>query len=279
MKSSDSTGVRHDIYQWLSANSPAPSNGDGNPTYDALKSGIGSLTGFSMSPGAKRIMVYVTAGGASCASVSAPPRPGYLDGNNCADWEYPDSIVTLLKNAHDNATTPVNTMIVGVAGADTHGENKNVPPYAVRLALSAYAAAGSPETIDPACTGKVFTNVKTDPTVACHYDMTTSLTPALLAGAIGAMRGKLLGCTFDLPDPGAAGTIDKSKVNVDSTTDPLKGVEHLKKRKDASDLCVSDGCWDYKGEQVELIGKACEDVKKSTTAKVEIVVGCVTIVK
>ncbi len=275
-KSNGGPGVRRDMYAWLSSNAPQPGFGDGNPTYEALKSGINALKVYNLNKG-KRILVYITAGGASCASVSSPSRPGYTDGNSCPDWEHPQSIVDLLKAAHDDAEKPVNSMIVGVPGADTHGENTNVPPYSVRLALSAYAATGSPETIDPTCDGKAFTKVNTDPGKACHFDMTRNFSPEILAGAIGQVRGKLLGCVFDLPEVDGK-IVDRDKVNVDYT---IKDAPiHIYKRKSPSDTCAADGCWDYTADgRVELLGKACEDVKTSTSAKVEIVVGCQTIVK
>ena len=115
--SSASSGVRHDIYQWLVSNSPAPGNGDGNPSYDAINNGIGILQSYNIS--GKRILFYITDGGASCTSVST--RMGYTDGNGCPDWENPDSIISIVKTAHDDPNNPVNTIIVGVPGADGQG--------------------------------------------------------------------------------------------------------------------------------------------------------------
>ena len=54
----------------------------------------------------------------------------------------------------------------------------------------------------------------------------------------------------------------------------------LKKRADMSDQCETDGCWDYDADgKVILVGKACEDVVAASTSKVDIVVGCTTVVK
>jgi len=192
-------------------------------------------------------------------------RGGYEDGNGCQDWEHPDAIVTLLKQAHDDATAPVNTIVVGVPGADSHGENANVPPYSVRLALSAYAYAGSPETVDPKCDGKAYTQSNTDPTLACHFDMTTKFTTKDLADAIASIRGKLLGCKFDLPKPPAGQQIDPSKVNV--VVDTGSGPQDLFQNKD----------WGYTPDgHIEVHGAACDAIKSLATAKVEIVVGCAT---
>jgi hypothetical protein len=263
-KSSDPGGVRNDIAKWLASASPTPGDGDGNPTYAALKSGIDALVAWPDK--GKRILFYVTDGGASCASVST--RGGYADGNGCNDWEHPDAILTLLKTAHDDPKTPVNTIVVGVPGADSHGESPNVPPYSVRLALSAYAFAGSPETVDAACTGKAFTQSNTDPSVSCHFDMTTTFSTKALADAIAQIRGKLLGCTFDLPKPPDGETIDPSQVNV--VVDTGGGPQDLFQKQD----------WDYTSDgKIEIHGGACDAIKSNATAKVQIVVGCATRVR
>jgi hypothetical protein len=273
-KAAAGTGVRHSIYQWLASNAPQPGNGDANPTYDALKSGITALKGWT--PQGKRVLFYITDGGASCASLSS--RPGYKDGNGCNDWEYPSSIIKLVQDAHDDAKAPVNTIVVGVPGADSHGESQNVPPFSVRLALSAYAAAGSPETIPPQCTGKTFTQSNTDPQVPCHFDMTQgNYSAQTLAAAIAQIRGQLLGCVFEVPQPENGAPVDTGAVNVHTTVEGT-GTD-LYRRKSASNDCANDGCWDYTDDgKIELIGKACSDAKKSDV-KVDIVVGCATVVK
>lgn len=274
-KSNASSGVRHDMYQWLVANAPQPGNGDANPTFAALTSAIGALKAWPIS--GKRILFYITDGGASCASLST--RPGYPDGNGCNDWEQPDTIVKLVKDAHDDPKTSIDTVVVGVPGAATHGEDENVPPYSVRLALSAYAAAGSPSTIPASCTGKTYTQSTTDPTVACHFDMTTgTYSEATLAAAIASIRGQLLGCTYELPTPTGGGEVDRDQVNV--RTGNGMGTMDQYRRKDSSNDCAKDGCWDYTPDgKIELIGKACTDVKSAQDAKVEIIVGCKTVVR
>lgn len=268
-KSNDPGSVRNDIYKWLVSNSPSPGSGDGNPTWAALDSGIEALQAWPQS--GRRILFYITDGGASCASVSN--REGYQDGNGCADWEHPDSIVDLLGKAHADPKSSVNTIVVGVPGADSHGENQNVPPYSVRLALSAYAYAGSPETVDPACTGKQFTQSNADPATSCHFDMTSSYSAQALADAIDQIRGKLLGCVFDIPAPADGQTVDLSLVNVTSTTNGAS--KDLYKRKSPGDACTD--CWDYTSDgKIELLGDACQAVKSTADAKVDIVVGCET---
>ena len=75
------------------------------------------------------------------------------------------------------------------------------------------------------------------------------------------------------------GTVDPNKVNVEYSTGTGKPTE-IYKRASASDTCTTGaGCWDYSGNTVELIGNACTAVQGSTSADVQILVGCETIVK
>jgi hypothetical protein len=271
-------GVRMNIYDALVAASPAAGPGNGNPGYDALMTGITTLQAATTT---KRLLFFITDGGASCTSQDTPQRPYYKDGNGCDDWEDPDNIVTMLQTAHDDKTTPINTLVVGVQGADTTGAGpmKQNPPYSVRLALSAYALAGSPETVPTGCDG-TYTQAGTDPAVPCHFDLST--TPSfgtVLSTDIATIRDQLLGCTYTLPKP-EAGTVDMSKINVEVGTGSGKPTE-IYRRNSTKDACTTGaGCWDYgPGGEIELIGNACTDVQKSLSAKVEILVGCETIVK
>jgi hypothetical protein len=275
-KSTATSGVRHEIYEQLVTSSPSTSGvGEGNPGYVAIQNGISILQSWPET--GKRILFYITDGGASCASVSSPMRPGYTDGNKCPDWEYPASIVSLVAAANADPSKPVNTIFVGVPGADTDGTNVNDPPYHVRLALSAEAWAGSPETCDPTCNGQTFTQTGGDPSMPCHFDMSVNYSPALLAAAINQIRGSLLGCVFDVPQPDG-GMVEPDEVNVEYSTDGTTYTE-LAKRATASDPCTTgNGCWDYNaGGQIVLIGPACTNVEAAPDADVEIVVGCQTI--
>ena len=273
-KSTATTGVRHQIYEQLVASSPNTSGvGEGNPAYDAIQNGISILQTW---PGmGVRVLFYITDGGASCASLST--RPGYDDGNMCPDWEYPASIVSLVQAANTATTDPVNTIFVGVSGADTDGTNVNDPPYHVRLALSAEAWAGSPQTCDPTCNGQTFTQTGGDPTMPCHFDMSVNYSPTILAAAINQIRGSLLGCMFNVPQPDG-GTVNPDEVNVEYSTNGTTYTE-LCRRASPSDPCTTgSGCWDYnQSGQVVLIGQACTTVEGAPDADVQIVVGCQTI--
>ncbi len=278
-------GVRHDIYQYLISNNPLTNDpSDASPIYDALSAGYAALKAY---PGVdKRLLVLITDGGFSCTSLSSPPRPGYSDGA-CGDWEYPDTVNTLITQARTDAAAPINTFIVGVPGSNSTGQMQGsyaTAPYHMRLALSTYAVSGSPDTVDPACDkSATFTQNGADPAAPCHIDLSNgaSFNPDALAQAITDIRGKALGCLYDLPAPPPGETIDLGQVNVNVTLD--SATTALKKRSDPADTCAQDGCWDYKTEgtttKVEIIGKTCTDISAATDAKVDILVGCATVIK
>jgi hypothetical protein len=277
-KTNASSGVRHDIYSWLTANSPDTTATDASPGYDAMNAGIAALQGYAIS--GKRLMLFITDGGFSCTSMSSPLRPNYSDGE-CPDWENPNNVVTLLTNAYNDPNKPVSTFIVGVPGSDSTGQNQGAyatPPYHMRLALSAYALAGSPTTVPAGCNG-TFTKTGGDPAIPCHFDMTTgTFSPQALADVINTIRGKALGCVYEVPTS-EAGAVDPTKINVDISTNG-SSYQQIQKRANQSDTCTNDGCWDYNSQgQIELLGKACSDVQTATDGKVQILVGCPTHVK
>jgi hypothetical protein len=276
-KSFAATGVRRDIKQWLNTNYPVAGGfGDASPLYAGLQSGITALTSWPQQ--GKRVLLLVTDGTISCNQLSNPARPGFADCNGCSrDWEHPNNIVQLVGAAYSNATKPVETFVVGVPGADTYDPTGcNYPPYHMRLALSAIAYAGSPTHVDPNCTGTTFTQSGGDPAVPCHYDMTQgNFNAQNLANTIAQIRGKALGCVFQLPKLEGS-VVDPNYVNVVYSVGDA-GDQAVLKRSNANDPCTNDGCWDYdQNGDLVLIGKACSDVTNNPGAKVRIAVGCLT---
>jgi hypothetical protein len=153
-----------------------------------------------------------------------------------------------------------------------------VPPYHVKLALSAEGWAGSPQTCDPACNGQTYTQTGADPTMPCHFDMTQNYSPTVLTSAINQIRGHLLGCVFDLPPAADGGLIDPSKVNVEYSTNGTSYTQ-ISRRASPSDMCTTGaGCWDYNSSgQLVLVGAACNAIEGASMADVQIEVGCKTI--
>jgi hypothetical protein len=279
-KTTDTSGVRHTIATYLQGLTPTMSMDDGSPDYEALEGAYAALTAYPNVD--KRFAILVSDGGFSCTSLSNPMRPGYSDGA-CPDWEEPDTVNALISGAYTSATTPINTFIVGVPGSNTDGGMSNGfanAPYPMLLALSTYAVSGSPNTVDPTCDkNAVFSQNGSIPTAPCHIDLSngSQFTADALANAIGKVRGQALGCLFDLPDPPPGKTINPNLVNVLLTINSMPSIT-VPKRSNPNDMCATSDCWDYNGmNQVQLIGKACSDLTQASTAKVEIEVGCKTI--
>jgi len=276
-KSTANSGVRREIKDFLTFIGTDSGMGDASPMWVALHQSIAALQAWP--DVGKRLLLVVTDGTLSCNQLSN--RPGFSDCNGCDhDWEHPDNIVELLAAANADPDKPVETFVVGVPGADTYDPNGcNFPPYHMRLALSAIAYAGSPQHVDPNCTGTTFSQAGGDPAVSCHFDMTQgNFSAQALADTISQIRGATLGCVYQLPEP-TQGTVDKNRVNVEYSIGS-GSMTQIPKRSDPSDPCDADGCWDYDtDDNVLLLGKTCNEVKSAPDAKVQIVVGCQTVVK
>lgn len=269
-KSNAASGVRKDIYSWLTSHSPDSTATDASPGYEAMNAAFQALQLYPLD--GKRLMLFISDGGFSCASVTNGARAGYSDGL-CPDWEYPENVVKLITKAAVDPARPVSTFIVGVPGSNSHGQKQGpyaTAPYSMLRALSAYALAGSPTTVPTACDG-TFDKTGADPSIACHFDMTQgTFDAAALAAIIAQIRGTALGCTFALPD--VAGTkADKTKVNLELTV----GGQTLGIKQAPSGCGTLDG-WYYDGENVELCPATCDTVKGAADARVDLVLGCAT---
>lgn len=287
-KSTDTMGVRHEIYQWLVSNSPETADpSDASPIYETMNSGYQTLAAYTNV--SKRLMILITDGGFSCTSVaqtdmSQRQSEAIMDANMCPDWESPDAVNAMIKQWHDDPNTPTSTFIIGVPGSDSTGGMQgpyDTAPYHMKLALSTYAVSGSPETIDPSCDSTLmWTQSGADPMKPCHFDLTGSNFNAMaLEQAVSQIRGEALGCTYDLPPPPMGQTIDPSLVNVKETTNGMTVT--IPKRSSMSDMCAATpGCWDYNAMmQVELIGAACMNVEDMVNVSVDVEVGCKTVLK
>jgi hypothetical protein len=273
-KSNGGAGVRQAIYQYMLTNTPVTDASDASPIYDALVSGYTSLENY---PVDRRVVVLITDGGFSCTSLASPPRPAYSDGA-CDDWEYPDTVNTLIKAKYD-ANNRIHTFIIGVPGSDSTGGKQGsyaTAPYPMRLALSTYAVSGAPDLVPPSCDKTaVFSQSGSVPAAPCHFDLSQGqLQVDQLAQSLTQIRGQALGCLFDLPDPTGGNTIDKEKVNVRLTIDGTT-TEICRTVEPQGGVCNCELCWTYQGDQVKLLDKACEQISSAREAKVDIAVGCV----
>ncbi len=115
----------------------------------------------------------------------------------------------------------------------------------------------------------------------CHFDMTTSTDFAQdLADALAQISGKALTCEFDIPASPDGQAVDLSKVNVDYYA--AGGDTKAPILKDESSACDAgaDG-WQYNADQTKIVlcGSICDDVKADSAARVQIVLGCESVVK
>lgn len=271
-RSGDASGVRRQIRDKLQVLSPAGGLGDASPLYAALDSAGSYLKNWNQN--GKRILFVVTDGNMSCGSYST--RPAYRDCNGCNDWENPSNIVNLLTAFRNDATAPIETFVLGAPGADTYDSSGcNFAPYRMRMALSAIAYAGAPNNVPTTCTGRTYSQTAADPTQACHFDMTTSFSAQNIANAIAQVRGKVVGCNYDLPTPKPGTVINKNQINVKVQTQIE--TRDLLKRKDGNTTCTD--CWDYNAQgRIELFGKTCDDVKAGLPITVKVLAGCDTII-
>lgn len=283
---------RNAIYDKLTTLQPDNTHSDASPGYEALRGAIIALRQYAMTPGGRRILIFVTDGGFSCASVTNGLRPGYSDGL-CPDWEYPTSVISLIDNAYNpqNPPDPVGdqrpvwTFVVGVPGSNSNGAPQGsfaTPPYSMRAALSAYAYHGSPTTVPPSCDGLDFPDATTpEPSVPCHYDMSSGTFNAqALSDVLEGIRGQTLACDFGLPEPPPNETINRDEVNVVLT---VNGADQSIPQCGSSNFCDTNPGWRYgdaaQGQdpnRIYLDDVACALVKGADGARVNVKVGCST---
>jgi hypothetical protein len=118
----------------------------------------------------------------------------------------------------------------------------------------------------------------TAPTGDCHFDMTTSKDfGADLAVALKRISGSLT-CSFDLPTS-QSGPIDLTRVNVRYTKGSGAGLDIP---QDKSSPCQAGAQgWQYSSDntRVLLCGSICDEVRNDAAGRIDIVLGCTTVVK
>jgi hypothetical protein len=146
--------------------------------------------------------------------------------------------------------TLVRTVVNGIVdGARQAAKAENLSPIAVAGGTARY----------PGC------DAKND----CFYPVTQTSFASDLKKVFDEISVQAFDCTFNLP--AASADTDPSKINVQLD-------DGSSKTSVARDTAHQDG-WDYlpNGTQIQLYGQACTDAKASN-AKLDIVLGCKTIV-
>jgi hypothetical protein len=179
---------------------------------------------------------------------------------SCTPADVPGLLSTQVPNA---LLVGIKTFSIGVPGSE-----------GARGLLSQIAYAGgtsSSATCDHSGTKEVGN---------CHFDMTTSQDfGGDLRKALGTITGRALTCSFDVPIGPAGVPVDRNKVNVNFTPGGSAPVPILQDNTAPCDQ-GADG-WQYADNdtKITLCGPSCAKVKADPLARIDIVLGCATIIK
>jgi hypothetical protein len=112
----------------------------------------------------------------------------------------------------------------------------------------------------------------------CHFDMTTTKDfGADLAIALKRISGSLT-CSFDLPTS-QSGPIDLTRVNVRYTKGSAPGID-IPQDKNSPCQAGAQG-WQYSSDNTRILlcGSICDEVRNDVSGRIDIVLGCTTVVK
>ncbi len=230
------------------------------PTESALTGGYGELEGFQaqapLQSGGKKVLVLITDGVPTDGCMSTPGGTDYAT-NPCIE-------LAGQKLAEAAPKGPIETFVIGVgdfgSGGGFFGVNGIDPSFLGNLAQ---AGGTGPAKCNP--------NETTMTSDLCYFeiDPSKSTTAAQLQmefeTALDAIRGQVLSCTFPIQSSGL-GQVDPTHVNVE-----VNGMTILQDPTNG---------WTYDDPMnptdIVLHGTACTTVTGTITAKVSIVLGCVT---
>jgi hypothetical protein len=179
---------------------------------------------------------------------------------NCmGDGQTPADNAPLIQAVADaNTMRGIKTFVIGSPGSEP-----------ARGALSQMATQGG--TAPPGCSDA-------GPNY-CHFDMTTApdLSMALNA-AFKAITGSVITCNYTIPPPSNGMTVDPKLVNVTFTSS--SGSSTIAKDPDPPGGACNQG-WQYNAAstQIQLCPDTCNLVKADPNAKIEVVLGCTTMVR
>ena len=158
-----------------------------------------------------------------------------------------------------NTASGIKTFVIGSPGSEP-----------AREALSQMATRGG--TAPPGCSD-------TGPNY-CHFDMTTAPDlSAALNTAFRAITGSVIACNYTIPPPMNGMVVDPKLVNVKF----INGAGHVttitKDPAPAGGACNQG--WQYNADstQVQLCPDTCELVRADKGAKIEVELGCMTMVR
>lgn len=230
------------ISNWLDNNDP----GGNTPTLTALKNAYSYLQNIDV-PG-ERFVLLMTDG------IPTEHTPAMTLG----PFTFPESAIKCgvlgdiesLAGQAAGGAPQIKTFVIGSPGSEGAGQ------FLSQLAVNGLTQKS------PGCSPSA---------KDCHYQIGQANFQQDLEMVLNEITGKISECVFALP---AGEDVDPDYVNV--VVETANGEDHIYK-----DTSHTDG-WDYTDDthtKVELYGPACESFKAEKGAKVNIVLGCKTIIK
>ena len=179
---------------------------------------------------------------------------------SCTPADVPGLVSTQVPNAF---SVGIRTFSIGVPGSE-----------GARGLLSQIAFAGG-TAASPTCDHSGTKDVGN-----CHFDMTTSQDFAAdLRKALATITGKALTCTFDVPEGVAGIPVDRTRVNVNFT--PSGGAAAPIVQDNTAPCDQGADGWQYADAETKIVlcGPICGKVKSDPLARIDIVLGCKTVIK
>lgn len=229
------------INSWLNANGPD----GGTPTLWALKAAYEHMRGVSAE--GERYVLLMTDGEPNTYTPEMTVGPFTFPESNLECKQLPDIVAEASAGA--SGSPVVKTFVIGSPGSE-----------GASTFLSEVAVAG--------LTGPAGCQASSG---QCHFQIGTANFQADLQAALDVIAGQISECIFALPE---GEEVDPNKVNV--LVETATGDEEV-----YQDPSHQDG-WDYTDgskTKIQLFGPACEAFQNTEGNKIEIVLGCETVVK
>ena len=207
-----------------------------------------------------RFVVLITDGADACPSPSRPQDAAECTAvGGCTNY-------LVKKQAPTAAQSNIRTFVIGAPGSEP-----------ARGYLSELAYAGGTARNSGACSHDANANAGD-----CHFDMTTANDFATaLASALNDVSGAALGCEFTVPTTGAP--VTAGSVNVQYRSSNAAPVCF---KYDGRDCATAADGWQFAKaangtedlSRVVICGQACATVRNDSAARVDVILGCDTIV-
>jgi hypothetical protein len=217
------------------------------PTHDAFNYAVDTVAASTLM--GNKYVVLVTDGAPTYAL-------------NCmGDGQTPADNAPLIQAVADaNNMRGIKTFVIGSPGSEP-----------ARAALSQMALQGG--TAPAGCSDM-------GPTY-CHFDMTTAPDlSAALNDAFKAITGSVITCNYTIPPPTNGMMVDPKQVNVTFTGSNGGNPMTIAKDPDPPGGACNQG-WQYNANstQIQLCPDTCNLVKADPNAKIDVVLGCTTMVR